>query len=81
MQEPTAPAETAATDTGPTPEVRTVAGDAMPAWVPRAIVVFLFGVAGLVTIRWLLQERQTFLVILAVSLYLSFALEIGRSHV
>jgi predicted PurR-regulated permease PerM len=75
VQEPTAPAETAATDTGPTPEVRTVAGDAMPAWVPRAIVVFLFGVAGLVTIRWLLQELQSFLVILVVSLFLSFALE------
>ena len=47
----------------------------MPAWVPRAIVVFLFGVAGLVTIRWLLQELQSFLVILVVSLFLSFALE------
>jgi predicted PurR-regulated permease PerM len=49
--------------------------DVMPAWVPRAILLFLVGAAGLVTVRWLLQELQSFLVLLVVSLFLSFALE------
>lgn len=49
--------------------------DAMPAWVPRAILLFLLGAAGLFTVRWLLQELQSFLVLVVVSLFLSFALE------
>lgn len=47
----------------------------MPAWVPRAILIFLVGVAGLFTLRWLLVELQSFLVLIVVSLFLSFALE------
>ncbi|MCB0986273.1 MAG: AI-2E family transporter [Microthrixaceae bacterium] len=49
--------------------------DVMPAWVPRAILIFLVGVAGLFTLRWLLVELQSFLVLIVVSLFLSFALE------
>lgn len=49
--------------------------EAMPAWVPRAIVLFLVGVAGLYTLRWLITELQSFLLIVVVSLFLSFALE------
>ena len=50
-------------------------GDAMPAWVPRAIALFLGGLAGLFLLRWLVSELQSFLMILVVSLFLSFALE------
>jgi predicted PurR-regulated permease PerM len=51
------------------------AGDNMPPWVPRAIVLFLVGVAVLLMVRWLIGELQSFLLILFVSLFLSFALE------
>lgn len=47
----------------------------MPAWVPRAILLFLGGVAGLYTLRWLVGQLESFLLILVVSLFLSFALE------
>lgn len=49
--------------------------DLMPGWVPRAIFLFLAGVAGLFTLQWLILELQGFLLILLVSLFLSFALE------
>src|SRR5690606_4460995 len=49
--------------------------DVMPAWVPRAILLFLVGVAGLLVVRWLIAELESFLLILFVSLFLSFALE------
>lgn len=47
----------------------------MPTWVPRAIFLFLAGVAGLLVIRWMLAELQSLLLILVVSFFLSFALE------
>lgn len=49
--------------------------DPMPTWVPRAIFLFLAGVAGLLVIRWMLAELQSLLLILVVSFFLSFALE------
>ncbi|MCB0977009.1 MAG: AI-2E family transporter [Acidimicrobiales bacterium] len=49
--------------------------DTMPAWVPRAIFLFLGGVTGLYVLRWLVGELQGFLLILLVSLFLSFAFE------
>ena len=49
--------------------------DQMPSWVPRAIFLFMAGVAGLFTLRWLVVQLETFLVIVVVSLFLSFALE------
>ena len=47
----------------------------MPGWVPRAILLFLGGVAGLLILRWMLAELQSLLLILVVSFFLSFALE------
>lgn len=47
----------------------------MPAWVSKAITRFLLGVAVLFTVRWLVFELRSFLLILVVSLFLSFALE------
>lgn len=47
----------------------------MPLWVPRAIVLFMVGVATLFTLRWLIVELQSFLLIVVSSLFLSFALE------
>ncbi|QGG96131.1 AI-2E family transporter [Actinomarinicola tropica] len=47
----------------------------MPSWVPRAIVMFLVGVAALGVLRWLVGRLQDLLVILLVSLFLSFAIE------
>ena len=49
--------------------------DQMPAWVSKAITRFLLGVAVLFTVRWLVFELRSFLLILVVSLFLSFALE------
>jgi len=47
----------------------------MPSWVPRAIVLALAGVAGLLALRWMLAELQSLLMVLVVSFFLSFALE------
>lgn len=68
---PSAPSSASARDSDPVVDPR----DAMPAWVPRAIILFLLGVAVLLMVRWLMGELQSFLLILFVSLFLSFALE------
>lgn len=47
----------------------------MPSWVPRAIFLLLAGVAALYLTRWLVAELQSILLVLVVSLFLSFALE------
>jgi predicted PurR-regulated permease PerM len=47
----------------------------MPSWVPRAIVMFFIGLIVFVVLGWLLARLQTLLVILLVSLFVSFALE------
>jgi predicted PurR-regulated permease PerM len=49
--------------------------DVMPAWVPRAIALFFAAATGLLVARWMLAELQSFLVIVVVALFLSFALE------
>jgi len=49
--------------------------DRMPRWVPRAILLFFVGVATLFTAQWLLRELRSLIVIILVSLFLSFALE------
>jgi predicted PurR-regulated permease PerM len=51
------------------------ARDAMPKWVPRAIVLFFAGVVALYVGRWLLVHLRTLLLLLLVSLFLSFAME------
>lgn len=61
-------------ETEPT-EVVGDGNEQMPAWVPRAILLFLGGVASLYVLRWLVLRLQGFLLILLVSLFLSFALE------
>ena len=48
---------------------------AMPPWVPRAIALFFAGVVGLVALGWLLLRLRSLLVILLLSLTISFALE------
>jgi predicted PurR-regulated permease PerM len=52
-----------------------VARAPMPSWIPRAIVLALAGVAGLLVLRWMLAELQSLLMVLVVSFFLSFALE------
>ncbi len=47
----------------------------MPRWVPRAIGLALLGVVGLATAAWLLDRLRDLLVVLLVSLFLSFAME------
>jgi predicted PurR-regulated permease PerM len=47
----------------------------MPAWVPRAMLLFFAGVAALFTVAWLIRELRELLLILLVSLFLAFALE------
>lgn len=49
--------------------------DRMPRWVPRAIGLALLGVVGLATAAWLLDRLRDLLVVLLVSLFLSFAME------
>jgi predicted PurR-regulated permease PerM len=47
----------------------------MPPWVPRAIGLFFAGVVGLVALAWLLLQLRSLLIILVLSLTISFALE------
>ena len=49
--------------------------DAMPSWVPRAILLFFAGVTAFFLARWLVAELRSLLMILLVSLFLSFAIE------
>jgi predicted PurR-regulated permease PerM len=49
--------------------------DAMPPWVPRAIIMFFVGVAAFYVVRWLVTELQSLLITLLISLFLSFAIE------
>ena len=47
----------------------------MPPWLPRAVLLFFVGVAGLATAYWLVQRLRGLLVILLISLLVAFALE------
>ena len=47
----------------------------MPAWVPRAMLLFFGGVLGLLAVLWLLDHLRGLLVLILVSLFLSFAIE------
>ena len=49
--------------------------DRMPRWVPRAMLLFFSMLIGLTVTWWLVIRLQTLLVMLLVSLFLSFALE------
>jgi predicted PurR-regulated permease PerM len=47
----------------------------MPRWVRRAIVLFFAGLASLVILYWVVQKIQGLLILILVSLFLSFAIE------
>ena len=47
----------------------------MPRWVPRAIVFFFATFAGLYSLFWLVQQVRGLLILILVSLFLSFAIE------
>jgi predicted PurR-regulated permease PerM len=47
----------------------------MPAWYPRALLLTLAGIAGLLILRWMIGQLESLLLILVVSFFLSFALE------
>jgi predicted PurR-regulated permease PerM len=52
-----------------------LAGSAMPVWLPRAIGVLLFGLAGLYVANALIVRLRTLIILLIVSLFASFAIE------
>lgn len=56
-------------------ELRLPERDRMPRWVPRAIGLAMAAVVGLATAAWLLDKLRSLLVVLLVSLFLSFAME------
>jgi predicted PurR-regulated permease PerM len=47
----------------------------MPPWLPRAIGLFMLGIAGLFVLQWLLLRLRTLLILLFVSLFLAIAIE------
>jgi predicted PurR-regulated permease PerM len=49
--------------------------DSMPGWVPRAILLFFLAAAGFYVGRWLFAELSSLLMMLLISLFLSFAIE------
>ncbi len=54
---------------------RPATSDRMPRWVPRAVLVALVGVGVFLATRWILFQLSSLLLLLLVSLVLSFALE------
>lgn len=62
---------TTATPDGTAPTTR----DRMPRWVPRAVLVALLGVGAFLATRWILFQLSSLLLLLLISLVLSFALE------
>lgn len=61
--------------TGPTGERLGLTSRKLPSWVPRAVAVFFLGLGTFVAVGWVLLQLQSLLMILLVSLVLSFALE------
>lgn len=49
--------------------------DRMPRWVPRAIVLFFATFAGMYALFWTVQRLRGLLILILVSLFLSFAME------
>lgn len=56
-------------------DVEPRAAERMPRWVPRAIVFFFATFAGLYVLFWLVQQLRSLLILILVSLFLSFAIE------
>ncbi len=59
-------------DTAPEPAADP---DRMPRWVPRAIALFFAMAVGLYVLAWIVRELRGLLILILVSLFLSFALE------
>ncbi|HEC10234.1 MAG TPA: AI-2E family transporter, partial [Acidimicrobiales bacterium] len=59
----------------PVPEVVLSERDRMPRWIPRAILLFLVGVLSLSVFTWLVSRLRSLLLMILVSLFLSFAME------
>ncbi len=51
------------------------AKERMPRWLPRAIVLFWATLAGLMMLYWVVQRLRSLLILILVSLFLSFAIE------
>ncbi len=49
----------------------------LPRWVPRAILIFWVGYIGSLVFRWAFSRLASLLLLLLVSLFLSFAIEPG----
>lgn len=49
--------------------------DRMPRWVPRAIVLFFAVAVALYVLAWIVRELRSLLILILVSLFLSFAIE------
>ena len=65
-------------DASDRPWIEPAAGAApMPRWVLRAVVVFWLGFIATLVGRWLFARLHTLLFLLAISLFLSFAIEPG----
>ena len=59
----------------PTASAAEEATEQMPAWVPRAIVLFFVGVVTLWVLRELFEDLSGFLITILISFFFSFALE------
>ena len=69
------PTETAADTSDPSRPPARFRYEPMPSWVPRAIVMFFIGLLAVGVIRHLAVALRSLIVILLVSLFLSFAIE------
>ena len=49
----------------------------MPKWVPRAIVLFWFGLVATLVLREMFHQLSSFMLLLLVSLFLALAIEPG----
>ena len=47
----------------------------MPNWVPRAVALFLGGLTLLAAVVWILIQVRSLIIVILVSLFLSFAIE------
>ena len=47
----------------------------MPPWIPRAIAMLVGSVVGVLVVAWMVERLRTLLIMILVSLFLSFALE------
>ncbi len=73
--DPEDPALAGDESTVPVPEVVLSERDRMPRWIPRAILLFMVGILSLSVFTWLVSRLRSLLLMILVSLFLSFAME------